>query len=172
MSIFLTRRLALAGSIIVALALSIVLPINEARAQQPVESPSAKPLLTRMTPEEFSAAGLHKLTESERAALDRWLEDHLAPVPVMPAPAPKAGSSEKSEVTTRVEARVTGNFSGWDGDTTFVLDNGQVWRQRMPGNFSYTGPANPLVVISENIFGFPVLKVSGTKRGIGVERVK
>ena len=28
------------------------------------------------------------------------------------------------------QAKIVGDFSGWSGKTTFILDNGEVWQQR------------------------------------------
>jgi hypothetical protein len=40
---------------------------------------------------------------------------------------------------TVVESRIVGNFTGWDGETTFILMNGQKWQQA-PRSFQSRPP--------------------------------
>ena len=68
----------------------------------------------------------------------------------------------------QVVARISGSFDGWEGDTLFHLDNGQVWRQRLSGHYRYRGPANPEVRISRNWLGFYKLTVVETGKSVGV----
>lgn len=71
----------------------------------------------------------------------------------------------------RVEGRVTGDFEGWRGDTIFVLDNGQVWKQRQGGKYFYNGD-DPKIVITRNMLGFFVLEVVETGKSVGVKRLR
>ncbi len=47
-----------------------------------------------------------------------------------------------------IRTRIVGEFRGWDGDTVFRLENGQVWRQRLPGQWSYRA-SDPEVELSK-----------------------
>lgn len=174
MNILQLQRISGVFSLVFALAVFCAFPISSLAAGQSTEAPSAKRLSSLMTPEEYAAAGLDKLNDSERAALDAWLTGYLSAQRVTQVPMASAQSDffEKVAEPDRIEAKISGDFSGWTGETRFVLDNGQVWRQRMPGKFRYSGPQNPPVVISKNFLGLYVLTVDGVKRGIGVERVR
>jgi hypothetical protein len=71
----------------------------------------------------------------------------------------------------RIESRIAGEFEGWRGDTIFVLDNGQVWRQRQNGKYFYN-KTDPEIVISRNILGFFVLEVVESGKSVGVKRLR
>ena len=108
----------------------------------------------QMTSKEFQAAGLHKLTAEELAALNDWLRDHSVATldsPARPAAAagaaarPAAPASGDAETDRRgmprerdtlsdeekvIVSRYLGTFTGWDGNTVFRLENGMVWARR------------------------------------------
>jgi hypothetical protein len=121
-----------------------------------------------MSPEDYARAGLDKLTPAERQALDAWLVRYTAG----DAEVVRETSKEVKEAatSTQIEARIVPPFAGWDGKTVFRLDNGQVWRQRLPGQYRYTGE-DTAIVIKKNFFGFYVLTHTATGRSIGVELV-
>lgn len=78
---------------------------------------------------------------------------------------------ETSDESNQLHARVVGKFRGWSGKTVFTLDNGQVWRQRVSGRYTYTGD-DTRVVISQNRFGFYDMRLVVADRSVGVSRVK
>src|SRR6056297_1835362 len=81
-----------------------------------------------MSADEYRAAGLDKLTDEEREALNRWLIGYtIGEAPVIRDSNPEVKKADREQV---IRARITGAFSGWSGDTLFRLDNGQVWQQR------------------------------------------
>ena len=112
-------------SILLAALLFVAAP---ALAQQ-------SPIETRMTPEEFKAAGLDKLDAAELARLNAWLGNTIA------GEAEKAAASAKREIEDRnrgffnfgssepVTGRLVGDFRGFARGREYTLDNGQVWRQ-------------------------------------------
>jgi hypothetical protein len=166
----------------------------------PLRAESTSPQLMgrTMTAEEVQKAGLNKLSAEELAYLNAWLVGSptvgVAPPSAVSAPAAAdpdvtATSAAASPVTTTAEAsdpfekpklpprlvaRVLPPFTGWEGRTVFRLDNGQVWRQRLPGRYVHQGGSEgpTEVVITRNMFGFFVLTVSSTGRGTGVERIQ
>ena len=71
----------------------------------------------------------------------------------------------------RVEARIDGDFEGWRGDTLFMLDNGEIWKQRKNGKYFHKS-STPEVVITRNVLGFFDLEVVETGKSIGVKRVR
>jgi len=133
------------------------------------EGPDVRKLLT---PEQFHAAGLDKLTEQEIDALNRWLVTYTA------RDAPEVRRSDvvvQAEVkkvdAEGIKTRIDGEFHGWDGETVFRLENGQVWKQRLPGRWVYRADS-PEVELHKNLMGFWVMKVIAEDHAIGVARVK
>jgi hypothetical protein len=53
-----------------------------------------------------------------------------------PPPAPVSpNASRRSSCTPAIESAITGEIKGWDGETIFKLDNGQIWQQ---AEYDYT----------------------------------
>jgi len=121
-----------------------------------------------MKAEEFKAAGLEKLTAEELAKLNQWLVHFLA---YDSKQVIKTDENIQQLQNVPVRSRIVGKFRGWDGDTTFTLDNGEVWRQRIRGRYAVKLD-NPEVEIAKNLLGFYELKVVQTGRRVGVTRVK
>jgi hypothetical protein len=121
---------------------------------------------TLMSEAEFSAAGLDRLSAEELEALNAWLLRYTAGE----AEVLQAGNTAVREARDdfEVTSRLVGDFRGWDGDTVFRLENGQVWRQRLDGRYIYRGPPNPEVRISRNWLGFYKLTLVEDGRGVGV----
>ncbi|MBA6413539.1 hypothetical protein H2508_10505 [Parahaliea sp. F7430] len=122
-----------------------------------------------MSDAEYRAAGLDKLSPSERQALNQWLISYT----VKDAQHLRSSSAElrQAEDKIRIEAQVKGAFKGWRGKTVFTLDNGQVWQQRLSGRFFYSGE-NRRVLIKKNLFGFYELTHVATGKTVGVSRKK
>lgn len=122
-----------------------------------------------MNAAEFDAAGLDKLSPEELAALDAWLLRYTAGEAEMLQRSNEEVREAAEEV--RIVSRLQPPFEGWDGNTLFRLENGQVWRQRQPGRYRHTGDELE-VTIRRNFFGFHVLTMTSSGRSIGVEFVR
>ena len=124
-----------------------------------------------MTPAEYDAAGLGKLTPQERQALDQWLIRYTAedaPVLLNSDEEVKQAVQEQEIVSTIVSP-----FDGWSGNTVFTLANGQVWQQRRQSKYAYTGSsAAPEVRITRNFMGFYSMELLETGAKVLVRRVK
>ena len=88
----------------------------------------------------------------------------LSPAPL---PAPLTPLSEESEINTRILSP----FTGWTGRTVFTMENGQVWQQRMEGNYTFKG-ADTRVIITRGAFGLDRMRLVETGRWIGVKRIR
>jgi hypothetical protein len=70
-----------------------------------------------------------------------------------------------------ISSKIIGQFTGWDGDTEFKLENGQIWRQSGNG-FLKVSMNNPKVKIKEGTFGGYILSVEDYNSRVKVRRVK
>lgn len=130
-----------------------------------------------MTPEDYAASGLDKLSDAERKHLSEWVERYREGAVVGPVVHKKQSQmTEEEKVEDKkvreavIVAKVVPAFKGWTGTTIFRLDNGQLWQQRQNGKLLYDG-SDSTVTISRNVMGKYVLKHEDTGRGIGVMRV-
>ena len=140
------------------------------------EDESSPPNVERlMSAEDFDLSGLDKLTDVERAHLSEWLEKYRQGAvkgPVVNKPPSQWTEEEKqAEKDFIIVAKVIPSFRGWSGKTTFRLDNGQVWKQRMTGSMRYTG-SNAEISITKNMMGRFVLEHGETGRSVLVKRVE
>lgn len=122
-----------------------------------------------MSAEEFSRAGLDRLTPEQVRALDDWLVRYTAGEAYVVQTTSEEVRAAVPEF--RIEARIVPPFSGWTGQTLFRLDNGQVWRQRIKGRYMFNGD-DTRVVITRNLLGFYNLTLVSTGRAVGVEPVR
>jgi len=137
----------------------------------------------QMNGKEYSAAGLDKLTPAELEALNNWIRSHS----IATLDKPKAGSyatttdpavdnrglkNQEDEDRSRIESRLIGTFSGWDGKTVFKLENGMIWEQDDNDKYYATKVENPKVTIKPGMFGTWRIKVEGYNTECRVERVQ
>ena len=170
---------------IALLSLLITLPIFAADGFSSVEE--------QMSGREFSAAGLDKLSQSELDALNTWIRSRslatldppssgAAPIVAeteedKPEAKPvdddddKGGKKGRKERTT-ITSNLDGEFSGWDGQTTFELKNGQVWVQADKDKFYTKEISNPAVTIEPAMFGSWRLQVEGFDEECKVKRIQ
>ena len=69
-----------------------------------------------------------------------------------------------------IESRIDGEFSGWEGETIFKLQNGQIWQQVSPA-YKYRYSYGPKVLIYKSGSSFR-LRVDGVDGQIAVTRLK
>ena len=85
-----------------------------------------------MTAQELKDTGVSGLTASQRNALNVWLNGYTEKV-VNVVNQNAKGTTPRPSARTGcvpvVESTIVGDFDGWDGETIFKLDNGQIWEQ-------------------------------------------
>lgn len=164
-----------------SILLIAILAFGVAAAQESFSS-----LEERMTGREFRDAGLHKLSEEELAALNRWIrqrslaDNELAEQQQRQrresrgssAAGDRRGFGNGGDEPDPIESRLIGTFEGWYGDTEFELENGMVWKQLEPDRFEVPEQENPRVRISPGLFGSWRIKVGDYNRTITVERIE
>jgi len=177
----LTRPLALAC--LVGLATAAASP---AFAQRTVDGD----LQQQMTPAQFKAAGLDKLSAQELASLNDWLQGKVATESRAAAQAATAAALESAREEGRqavitknrgffdfgsaepIESSIVGPFGGFGKGNRFVLANGQEWEQT--DGTSYVGARKPdlQVKIKPGMAGVWYLQVQGINSQPKVRRVK
>ena len=101
------------------------------------------PIERQMTPEQFKAAGLDKLSATELGNLNAWLNHTIDTETSRAAEA----AAQKVKTQNRgffdfgseepIVSRIAGEFRGFGKHKTYTLENGQVWQQiddaQLPG---------------------------------------
>ena len=129
-------------------------------------------LTETLTPAQYKAAGMDKLTPREREVLNRAAKVYAiamislatseARAPIASAPIAQSGGV--------VESRIDGEFTGWEGETIFKLMNGQIWQQASYA-YTYHYAYGPKVLIYRSGGGYK-MKVEGVNGEIAVRRLK
>lgn len=114
---------------------------REPRSTAPTSMPAASALdISRlMSAGEFREAGLGRLTPDELAALNGWLTAFAMRIYELKA-------KTTSSCPDVIEAKIDGEFSGWQGESIYKLTNGQIWQQATY-SYSYTYKYSPGVII-------------------------
>jgi hypothetical protein len=142
-----------------------------ASAQPPIEK--------QMTPEQFKAAGLDKLSPAELANLNAWLNNTLE------VETTKAATLAKEKVETEnrgflsfgksdpIVARITGEFRGFAKGRRWTLDNGQEWEQIDDATLAGARKTEPEVKITPSLVGNAwYMQVEGYNKRASVRRMK
>jgi hypothetical protein len=84
---------------------------------------------------------------------------------------PPAGVPPVRATTPNViESRIDGEFSGWEGETIFSLQNGQIWQQSSYA-YKYKYAYSPKILIFKSGSGYK-MRVEGVDGDISVTRLK
>lgn len=153
---------------------------------------ASAPIEQQMSPTEFKAAGLDKLSAAELAALNAWLSRSqsappaVAAQPSRPAPAVRpedvavpegyalvrSGPGLDENDRTPVESHIAGTFTGWSGNTRFRLANGQVWEQVDRSSVRVKPREQVAVRIAPRVMGTWRMKAEGVGQWVQVKRVE
>ena len=107
----------------------------------------------------------NQVTEAEiEAEVERRVAAELAAVE-----AAEVAAEEQKEAP--FEAVITNNFTGWNGKSVFVLDNGQVWRQRSGSSRYRHTRGDNTVRFKRSFLGLWTMTVVSTGRAVGVRRI-
>jgi hypothetical protein len=148
-------------------------------ALTPLTALARKPIERDMTPEEFKAAGLDKLSAEELARLNTWLGRKIDTATTEAA----ALAKDKVEQENRgffhfgsdepIVGHIAGEFRGFGRGRNYTLDNGQVWRQIDDASLAGVRIDAPEVRINPSKVGNAwYLSVKGYNTRAKVERVK
>ena len=140
----------------------------------------AQPAIEKqMTPEQFKAAGLDKLSPAELANLNAWLNNTLE------VETSKAAMLAKDKVesehrgffsfgkTDPIVAKISGEFRGFTKGRSWTLDNGQVWEQIDGASLAGVRKTNPQVRITPSLVGNAwYMQIEGYNTRASVRRTK
>lgn len=117
------------------------------------------PIQQQMSPEEFKAAGLDKLSAEELARLNGWLGRTIE------VETEKAATAAKKQVEADgrgfwdfgsaepIASTLVGEFRGFGRGGTYTLANGQVWKQVDATEMAGVRLTNPPVSIAPGMMG-------------------
>jgi hypothetical protein len=109
-----------------------------------------------MSPEEFKAAGLNKLSPEELQKLDAWLQGYR-----QVAEKKATARAERTKLDLLV-SRVDGSFNGLTGGTVIRLEDGTAWKQaNAEDHFRPRVTDHPGAVVIHTLFGYK-MRIEGT----------
>lgn len=139
-------------------------------------------LQQQMSPAEFQAAGLDKLSAAELASLNRWLQGKVqAATTQAVATAREEGRQEVIKKNRGffdfgsdepIESTLQGEFRGFAKGRRYVLQNGQEWEQMDATQFSGSARQAPKVSMRPGLIGVWYMKVDGVNVQPKVRRAK
>lgn len=156
---------------IIARVLALLLALSAATAA----AQDFSSLEERMSSDDFTSAGLERLSPEELARLNDWLRANwpAGAATAYPAQADGRGLSNPAIPRNAIVSRIKGEFTGWDSRSTFTLENGMVWE--MAGSFTplaVRAVQDPTVIIEPGLFGAWNLRVEGYNASARVRRVR
>ena len=132
--------------------------VQPATAAQPEMSGSIKEM---MSPAEFNAAGLNKLSADELQKLDAWLQGYRQ---VTEQAAEKKATERASRTKMDlIVSRVDGAFYGLTGRTIIRLEDGTVWKQaNADDRYRSRVTDHPAAAVIHGVFGYK-MRMEGTQ---------
>lgn len=138
----------------------------------------------QMTPTQFKAAGLDKLTPDELANLNAFINGQLEETAEEVAKTAVEEHKKNNigfldsmfggEAVPDIQSNIEGMFKGWQGKTRVTLANGHVWEQ-LSGSGELVGGVraeNPNITISQGAMGAWWAKIDGYNTKVKVKRIK
>lgn len=131
----------------------------------------------RMTGREFTAAGLHKLSDEELAALNEWVRQRsLGEADIAALQEAQAQEMALTDIRLMPDepftSSIVGTFNGWEGGSQFTLANGMVWEQTGEDRYATRVLDNPEVTLRPGFLGNWTLQVEGYNKRTNVRRIK
>jgi hypothetical protein len=117
-----------------------------------------------MTPEEFKAAGLNKLSPDELQKLDAWLQGYRQVTEqTAEKKATAKASAESHAKLDLLVSRVDGTFNGLTGRTLIRLEDGTVWKQaNADDRYRPKVTDHPAAAVIHGVFGYK-MQIEGTQ---------
>ncbi|KRG73937.1 hypothetical protein, partial [Stenotrophomonas pavanii] len=136
----------------------------------------------QMSPAEFKAAGLDKLSAGELATLNRWLQGKVEAATTQAVAAAREEGRQEVIKKNRgfldfgssepIESHLQGEFRGFGQGRRYVLQNGQEWEQIDATQYSGGRKDAPKVSMRPGVMGAWYMKVDGVNVQPKVRRAK
>jgi hypothetical protein len=133
-----------------------------------------------MSHDDFVKTGLTKLNGDEIKALNEWLQNYTQSIPktnaVIVAVTNEPAAVKQIVVFSQrveesvIETAIDGDFEGWDGETIWKMENGQIWQQASYA-YHYHYSSDPKVLIYRADGGWK-MKVEDDDESVAVKRLK
>ena len=134
-----------------------------------------------MSHDDFTKAGLGKLDTEEIKALNDWLQDYtqsitktnltiLTVTNIEPAIVKRVLVVPQQIEEGVIETYIDGDFEGWEGETIWKMDNGQIWQQASYA-YHYHYAYHPKVLIYRADVGWK-MKADDDDESVAVKRIK
>jgi hypothetical protein len=150
-----SQNLILPALVALCVIFSFARPVGAAREE------ASGSIQQMMTPEEFKAAGLNKLSPEELQKLDAWMQGYRQ---VAEQSGEKKGSAraERTKMDLIV-SRVDGSFDGLTGRTLIRLEDGTVWKQaNADDRYRPKITDHPAAAVIHGVFGYK-MQIEGTQ---------
>src|SRR6266478_9903280 len=132
------------------LGLFFILGLAEPTRAAPKETSGS--IQEMMSPEEFSAAGLNKLSPEELQKLDAWLQGYRETTEKRTEKKVKQSFFKFGEPML---SRVDGSFGGLKGRTLIKLEDGTVWKQaNIDDHYGASPVEHPGAMVVHTGFGY------------------
>ena len=132
--------------------------VESANGAPPEMSGSIKEM---MSPAEFKAAGLNKLSPDELQKLDAWLQGYRQ-ITEQKAEKTATARAERTKMDVIV-SRVDGQFLGLTGRTIIRLEDGTVWKQaNADDRYRSKNSDHPAAAVIHGVFGYK-MQIEGTQ---------
>ena len=150
--------------LIYALVLGLCVSSGPLQSACAAREPVSGDIQQMMSPEEFKAAGLGKLSPDELAKLNAWLQGYRQ---VTEQAAEKKATARAAKVErTKMDllvSRVDGTFDGLTGRTVIRLEDGTVWKQaNADDRYRSRNTDHPAAAVIHGIFGYK-MQIEGTQ---------
>lgn len=117
-----------------------------------------------MSAKSFNDAGLNKLTPDEIARLNEFIAGYAASKSQQAANTAVDQAVKDNKIASQpqiIESRIVGRFSGYNGHTSFTLENGQVWKQSQESTGAYPPSDSPPVLLKKEFMGWRMYILGG-----------
>lgn len=147
------------------------------------ENTAPRALQQAMSEAEFKAAGLDKLSPSELATLNAWLQRKVVEETEVAVAAAKETTRKEVEQENHgffnfgskepIKSAIAGEFKGFAKGRQYTLENGQVWEQIEPASLAGVRKTNPAVIIKPSAIGNKwFMQIEGYNTAAPVRRVE
>ena len=153
-----SKRLLVLSSLTAAAFLGLMANSISFGAEQESSS-GGNSIKDMMSPDQFSAAGLEKLSPEELQSLDNWLNRDRQKIEQKATEKAAKNSKQKMDL---IVSRVDGEFTGLSGGTVIKLEDGTSWKQANGDDrFRPTNTDHPGCAVIHTVLGYK-MRIAGT----------